>query len=63
LHQDELDLVNSLIEDLFAWIEKNTLIPDLSSVITMNSFTAFSSQIDGDDSSSSHFDPAHFPRL
>jgi len=55
-HQDELDLVNTFIEDLFAQIEKNTFVPYPSSVITMKSFTAFSSHI-GDDSSSSHFDP------
>jgi len=29
----------------------------------MKSFTAFSSQIDGDHSSLSHFDPSLFPRL
>jgi len=62
LHQDELDLVNTFIEDLFTPIEKNTFIPYPSSVITMKSFTAFSSQI-GHDSSSSHFDPSLFPRL
>jgi len=52
--QDELDLVSNFIEDLFSWIEKNTFVPYSSSVITMKSFTAFSSQIDGDDSSFPH---------
>jgi len=42
-HQDELDLVKNFIEDLFAWIEKNTFVPYPSSVITMKSFPAFSS--------------------
>jgi len=54
--------VNTFIEGLFAQIEKNTFVPYPSSVTTMKSFTAFSSQI-GDDSSSSHFDPSLFPRL
>jgi len=61
-HQDELDLVSTFIEYLFARIEKNTFVPYPPSVITRKSFTAFSSQI-GDDSSSSHFDPSLFPRL